>query len=514
MAAGGSGDVFDILKGASSPDAVANRQAAQKAYDEAISMKAQRRAAETIQEHSSQPVYFDSITILGAPRTRRSFLERLVKPALDRSDQGDFTLKDALRELSKAINGLQHFEIFQPNIPFYIDTPTDYSYDPKTPNNPIPLSAVIKVKEKGRVLLKSGTDLGNTEGSAYVQGTVRNVFGGAEFLHVSASKGTRTRSAYDATFTTPINSSPLAAIELKGLSTARDNAHSGHSELSNGFIGTVRWATPAYKLKQSISYEGLWRTLTSLHDDTSDPVRRDAGDSMKSAITHLLTRDTRDNPILPSSGTLLRLRNSIAGIGPLKGTVAHWRSEAESALAYPLFKGVTVSSSVRGGILYPLTLSGDAGPKPSTIADRFHIGGANDVRGFQTGGLGPHSGKDSLGGDAYVAGSLGLLFPFPRVGTDSRLRFQAFINGGRLLALERPPDVQDMNIAQGMKYTISRLLTEAPSLAAGVGIVYGHPVARFELNFCLPIGVRGTYGEEGAERARKGLQFGVGVEFS
>jgi len=38
-----------------------------------------------------------------------------------------------------------------------------------------------------------------------------------------------------------------------------------------------------------------------------------------------------------------------------------------------------------------------------------------------------------------------------------------------------------------------------------VGLVYAHPVARFELNFSLPLVLR--KGEEG----RKGLQFGVGI---
>ncbi|KAF3911699.1 hypothetical protein AA313_de0204008 [Arthrobotrys entomopaga] len=513
MAAGGSDDVFDILKNAASSDAIAAHQASQKAHDEEMALKAQRRAAETIQEHSSQPVYFDSITILGAPRTRRSFLEKLVKPSLDRSDEGDFTLRDAFRELNKTIGGLQSFDIFQSNIAFHLDTPPTYNFDPANPDSPIPLSAVINVKERSRLLLKSGTDLGNTEGSAYGQLTVRNVFGGAEFLNITASRGTRTRSAYDATFTTPINSSPFSSFELKGLSTSRDNPHSSHTELSKGFLGTVRWAIPSHFLKQSISYEGIWRTLTSLHDDASATIRQDAGDSIKSAITHILTRDTRNNPILPTSGTFLRLRNSVAGFGPLKGTVGHWKSEVESSLALSLFKGVSVNSSLRGGILFPLALSGETESRPSTVADRFHIGGANDVRGFQTGGLGPHSGRDSLGGDAYVAGSVGMLFPFPRVGADSGLRLQAFVNGGRVLALEKPPGAKSASAGDKMKYTVGRLLSEAPSLAAGVGIVYGHPVARFELNFCLPLGVRGTYGEEGAEKARKGLQFGVGIEF-
>ena len=55
--------------------------------------------------------------------------------------------------------------------------------------------------------------------------------------------------------------------------------------------------------------------------------------------------------------------------------------------------------------------------------------------------------------------------------------------------------------------SIARLGDGMPSMAAGLGVVYAHPVARFELNFSLPLVTR--RGEEG----RKGLQFGVGIKF-
>jgi outer membrane protein insertion porin family len=55
--------------------------------------------------------------------------------------------------------------------------------------------------------------------------------------------------------------------------------------------------------------------------------------------------------------------------------------------------------------------------------------------------------------------------------------------------------------------TVAHLGDGIPSMAAGVGVVYAHPVARFELNFSLPLVLR--RGEEG----RKGLQFGVGINF-
>lgn len=57
------------------------------------------------------------------------------------------------------------------------------------------MDVIFKVREKSRVFLKSSTDVGNGEGSASVQGRLRNIFGGAETLEGSATFGTRTKQA-------------------------------------------------------------------------------------------------------------------------------------------------------------------------------------------------------------------------------------------------------------------------------------------------------------------------------
>jgi outer membrane protein insertion porin family len=112
-------------------------------------------------------------------------------------------------------------------------------------------------------------------------------------------------------------------------------------------------------------------------------------------------------------------------------------------------------------------------------------------------------GPDAVGGDVYAAASANLLMPLPRVGKDTPLRLQLFANAGRLLALKDTGKGTPNNVYS----TIAQLGDGIPSLAGGVGLVYAHPVARFELNFSLPFVLR--RGEEG----RKGLQFGVGINF-
>lgn len=222
---------------------------------------------------------------------------------------------------------------------------------------------------------------------------------------------------------------------------------------------------------------------------------------------------------MPSRGYLLKTVTEIAGLGPLKGDVAFGKFELESQAAVPIpipgvkgESGISFTAGLRGGLLYPLTLGGQPAPSQSRINDRFQLGGPTDVRGFRLSGLGPREGQDALGGDVYAAGGASLLFPIPRMGKDTPLRFQTFINAGRLLSLkdtrqDKEQAMSSNDVQSSFKQTVDELSNGLPSTAAGFGLVYAHPAARFEVNFSLPLVMR--KGEEG----RKGLSFGVGLSF-
>ena len=370
----------------------------------------------------------------------------------------------------------------------------------------------------------------------------RNIFGGAETLSLNASAGTRTRSAYSAEFATPLLSNPNIRLSVDGLASSTQKPWASHEEVLKGGGLKLNWASAAGDRFQ-VGYTGAWRQVTGLSPDASPTVRGDAGNSVKSALSYLFVRDRRDNPMLPQSGYLLKTSTELAGWGPLGGDVGHSKSEVEVAGAVPVpipgirgSSGVSIGAGLRAGLLYPLPLSyGLGGASPSRLNDRFTLGGPTDVRGFTLGGLGPRDGADSVGGDVFAAGSVNLLLPLPRVGPESPLRMQLFANGGRLVAMKhddggksasrrRSREQQDSGdaVAAGRKLlgagTVWDGIVSAardvgggdggpPSIAAGVGLVYSHPVARFELNFSLPLILR--RGEEG----RKGLQVGVGINF-
>jgi outer membrane protein insertion porin family len=434
------------------------------------------------------------------------------------SKSTNYTLADMLAHLSDVGSKLQKFDIFKDEIDIHISQPPQV--DPST--SPTDLDVALRVREKSRIFLKTGTDVGNTEGSAHGSLLWRNLFGGAESLSLNASAGTRTRSAYSAEFSTPVLSNPDIRLSFEGLASSTQKPWASHEEVIKGGATKVNWVDQSGDRHQA-GYTGTWRQLTGLHERASPTVRGDAGDSVKSALSYLFVRDRRDNPMLPQSGYLVKTATELAGWGSLGGDVSFSKSEMEVAGAIPVpipgvrgSSGVSIGAGFRAGLLYPLPQGyGFSGAKPSRVNDRFVLGGPTDVRGFSLGGLGPRDGVDALGGDVFAAGSVNMLFPLPRAGPESPLRLQIFANGGRSVAMRNKAKGKESQPGQGLDaktvwdgmLTSKDLATGLPSLSAGVGLVYAHPAARFELNFSLPLVMR--RGEE----ARKGLSVGVGINF-
>lgn len=524
--------IFEKLK--TTPDA-----AAQKAEDEAYIARlhaqfaAQQKRIEALARYSildstspplmlsgqlnsnnTYPVTISEIRLLNAPHTRRSFLDRLFSPLLaDR--HGAFTLLEARKAIDDTARKLNKLDIYNYPISVFIDKASQA--DPST--TPIDLAVYFSAQEKSRYTIRTGTEVGHADGSAFASASLRNLFGGAESLNVHVSKGTRTRSAFSAVFDTPLLSDPDLRLELGGLHSSSLKPWASCEEVLRGFTPKLKYTTPSGH-QHTLSYSGTWRTITGLSEKASPSVRIDAGDSFKSSITHTWLNDQRDYPLLPSRGYMAKVTSELAGLGPLKGDVAFLKSEVDSQLALPIpvpgaaHAGISLTTSLRAGMLYPLALAAQPKPCPSRINDRFTLGGPADVRGFKMAGLGPHDGQDSVGGDVYAAASAALLLPFPRVGKDSPLRIQVFANAGRLVALrgaargaEEEGLLTAAGVREGMVLTVRRMAERWPSVAAGVGVVYAHPMARVEVNFSLPWVVRRE------EESRKGLSLGVGIDF-
>ncbi|KAL9598342.1 MAG: hypothetical protein Q9219_004570 [cf. Caloplaca sp. 3 TL-2023] len=474
----------------------------------ALYAKQQKRLLNLIDTNTTLPCTVSSVRVLGAVNTRDGFLKRIIDPLLSANKDRPYTLAEAIRETQHAVSKLQRHGIFHEPISITVDRP-DRTNPSSTPTD---VDIYLSVKEKDRIAFKAGTEAGNTEGSASANVNLRNIFGGAESLNLNATIGTRTRTAYQGTFEAPILANPDFRGEVGVIASSTQKSWASHEEALKGGWTKLRWLGRGGR--HELGYSGIWRQVTGLAEKASPTVRGDAGDSVKSSIAYSVTNDQRDYPLLPQSGYLTKSTLELAGWGPLQGDVAFGKAEVEGQGAIPIpipgtkgSSGVSFTSGFRAGLLYPLSLGFDSKPQASRVNDRFQLGGPTDVRGFRLGGLGPHDGNDAVGGDLYAAGSANLLLPLPRLGPEKPLRIQAFLTGGRLLALKQTASEKTdaSSVRQSVLSTITELGNGYPSAAAGIGLVYAIPLARFELNFSLPLVIRK------GEDARKGLQFGLGI---
>ncbi|KAJ4303904.1 hypothetical protein N0V88_001504 [Collariella sp. IMI 366227] len=367
-----------------------------------------------VDEHLLTPASISSIEVHGATNTRRSLLDHIFKPLVEDAAAPGTTLGQVLEHIGVATKKLSRFDIFKEegfNV-FLSEVPRT---ETAPPTDRTDLDISIRVKEKSRLVFSAGTDFGNAEGSAYTNAVLRNIFGGAESLSINASTGTRTRSAYNAVFSTPVNGNPDLRLSVEALRSATQKPWASHEEHLTGANLRFAWLTPTTGDAHSLSYASTWRQLTGLAATASPTIRADAGDSLKSSLTHTFTRDRRDSPTLPQNGYLLRTVSELAGWGPLQGDVAFAKTELEASGAVPfptvnpLSKpsGISLGASLRLGLLCPLPtgyrLTGLA--QPSKVNDRFQLGGPTDVRGSSLAGWARTTGRMRWAGICLLRGA-------------------------------------------------------------------------------------------------------------
>lgn len=418
----------------------------------------------------------------GVANTRRSFLDAQLDPILG----SEHTLASLLNAIDEVYSNLASLGIYD-KVAFGLDAPRPIIFSSRSC---IDLDATMHLTSAKRFLARTGTDIGNGEGGGYANFSIKNMFGGAEYLSMDATLGTRTRSSYVGQFSTPINNSARWRAELSAYSVDRAISWASHEQVIRGLAAKIK-STPSFSssTSQELGYEFIWRTLSATADYTSATVRDQLGTSIKSSVYHTIAHDTRDNHLAPTKGFYLKATQEIAGLGG-HGTPYIKSSFESQAATGTANKRVSASVGARGGLLWM------SQNQLSCLADRFFLGGPNDVRGFYLNSLGPRDGSDYVGGDSYFAWGVNVLTKLPKLDEQNPLRAQWFLNGGSVLPLDH----------QNVGNTIKQLV-KYPSVATGLGLVYIHPAARFELNFTLPLIARQTDG------IRKGIQFGVGISF-
>ena len=229
--------------------------------------------------------------------------------------------------------------------------------------------------------------------------------------------------------------------------------------------GTLRTGYDVVEnLRQVWRYTLQQQTISDVDANASVLVKDDEGTRIESSIGQTLTFDNRDSRFDPREGYIASGTLKLAGLG---GDVRHLRSALGGGYYYSLLDDFTVG--LRGEVGNVFGLGQD-----TRVSDRFFKGGANSLRGFEFGGIGPRdrTTNDSVGGKLFYTGTVELSFPVG-LPDDVNIRGRVFSDVGSLWDFDGlGTDIED---------------SSSPRMSVGTGISWVSPFGPFIIDFGVPV---------------------------
>uniref|UniRef100_A0A672IK26 Sorting and assembly machinery component 50 homolog, like n=1 Tax=Salarias fasciatus TaxID=181472 RepID=A0A672IK26_SALFA len=340
---------------------------------------------------------------------------------------------------------------------------------------PRPVWGVTEIK---RLTGSYNTMVGNNEGSMVLGLKLPNMLGRAEKLTFQFSYGTK-ETSYGLSFFKPQPGHFERNLTLNLYKVTGQFPWSSLKETDRGVSAELNF--PLGFTNHTLKWEGVWRELGCLARSASFAVREESGHSLKSALSHTMSIDSRNSAIFPSRGALLRVNQELAGY--TGGDASFLKEDLELQ-----FNRRPVCLLWGGGALP------HRGRAERATVCRFYLGGPTSVRGFGMYSIGPQS-EGVLGGGAaplhpppLQAGPGGLRRP---------LSTHFFLNAGNLCKPQ-------LRYGEGPRAHLQKL-AEVHPLVYGAGIVLrlGN-IARLELNYCVPMGVQN--GDRWVQNGDRGVQ--------
>lgn len=156
----------------------------------------------------------------------------------------------------------------------------------------------------------------------------------------------------------------------------------------------------------NIRFEGANVDINRVEANSAILIRNSAGTSSLLDITPSITRNTINNPLNPTSGSMQVLSFETAGFG---GDNEYYLVEARNTVYYPFAEtsigDFTFSNRTRFG--YGKSLNDD----PFPLFKRYFPGGINSVRGYDPRKMGPSENGSVYGGSKQFINNAEMLFP-------------------------------------------------------------------------------------------------------
>lgn len=388
-------------------------------------------------------VYVERIDIVGNQRTMDKVIRREFRLA-----EGDPYSAEAVRRTKTRLTDLGYFQ----NV--------DISTDPGSAPDKAVLTTNITEKATGELSFGGGY---STDAGALIDVGLseRNLVGtgiNASINGVLAQK----RSSVDASITDPyfLDRNLVAGADVFLIQTQYLGTEP-YDERRAGFALRLGYDFNDH-LRQVWSYSLVNRDVYNIQSTASPFIVNEAGTTVLSQASQVVTLDYRDSRLFPHRGYVVEVGTDLAGLG---GDARFVRGNLNAAYYIPLdrFTGnEDWGIKLAGSTGYMSLLGGGR----EEIIDRFFLGGDN-LRGFETGGAGPHDANtgDPLGGRFIWTQTTELRYPLP-VSPDLGLSGRAFVDIGALTGAS----FRNTSECSASGVTCSIAASAAPRVGAGVGI--------------------------------------------
>jgi outer membrane protein insertion porin family len=360
--------------------------------------KAERAVTVDLDVEEGSLVHFDHIRIRGNTKTRDKVIRREM-----RFKEGDLYSASGLKKSQQRIKNLGFFE--------------EVSVSTSKGKSPTLLDVDVDVKEQPSGSISAGVGYSSMDGFI-VQGMAsqENFLGlglqGIVAAGLGGSSNTFRVGLMDPYF---LDKNMQLGFDLYKTEREWDDF------TRDAIGGDIKLGIPFYSDNRiTFIYRYEKKKISDVDDDASYYIRSQEGRSTLSSITAILSRDTRDYKLDPSSGYLSSASVEYAGIGGSEHFVKYIASHRHF---FP-FKWDTVFS-INGEIGYIQEVNNE----PIPIDEKFFLGGMYSIRGFDYRKVGPRDPEtgDYLGGVKEAFFNFEFIFPLLK---DIKMKGVVFFDTG------------------------------------------------------------------------------------
>jgi outer membrane protein insertion porin family len=397
--------------------------------------------------------YVERIEVRGNTRTR----DYVIRREFD-IGEGDAFNQEVITRAKRRLEALGYFSA------------VNISTAPGSQSDRVVLVVDVQDQSTGSFGIGAGYETGD-KGGIKLEASVeeKNFLGRGQYIRVSAGGGQDSRD-YNLSFTEPYFLGYRLAAGFDVFKN-EDDSEDYYSVDTQGF--TLRVTAPITEdLSTSLRYNYAKLDYSSSDlDELSSPYRDvvENGPWVRSSISQNLTYDTVDDRTLPREGIFAQVTHEFAGLG---GDSEYYKISGKARYFHTLLEDADVigSISVTGGHMWGF---GD-----TKVFDQFTLS-ANDIRGFESGGIGPRatSTGDALGGTTYFTASVETSFPLPFVARDAGFRGAFFADAGTLYGND--VDTVGADEVRGTSMSLRA--------SVGASVIWASPFGPLRFDYSIPV---------------------------